>query len=144
MLFDESLSKEDRIEALIASTSLPLVFPPEDIEQWSLTDGSVFSTVSLGDLIERCREEGVASDEDIIIDMLLCYEDVYDMPEINRSKAGWMNALDFYNRRKAISLKQFYLDDVLRVLKGFSKVTLRHIVKPSVALEAPLVPTAAS
>ena len=53
---------DDRVDAIIASTSIPLVFPPVDIEQWSFTDGSVYSTVSIGDMIGRCREDGVASD----------------------------------------------------------------------------------
>ena len=36
-----------------------------------LIDGSLFTAVSIGDPIERCREE--VEDKDIIIDMLLCY-----------------------------------------------------------------------
>ena len=37
----------------------------------SLIDGSIFTAVSIGDPIERCREE--VEDKDIIIDVLLCY-----------------------------------------------------------------------
>ena len=45
------------------------------LDNLNLVDGSVFSTVSVGDPIERCREEGT-KDEDIIIDVILCYEDI--------------------------------------------------------------------
>ena len=45
----------------------------------------MFNTVSIGDPIERCREE-VKSDKDIIIDILLCYTAVTEIPEWNISE----------------------------------------------------------
>ena len=98
----------ERVDAIIASTSIPLVFPPVDIEKWSFTDGSIYSTVSIGDMISRCREDGVASDADIILDLVLCYQDHYDTKTIDREQARWMNALDYYKRRKTISYDYFY------------------------------------
>ena len=45
-----------------------------------LVDGGTYSNVSIGDPIERCRDDGYA-DEDIIIDLLLCYEKPWIMNE---------------------------------------------------------------
>lgn len=72
-----------------------------------LVDGSLYSTVSIGDPIERCREDGFA-DEDIIIDVILCYSDSYDVPKWEKEGLRWNTALDLYNRRKAISRKYYY------------------------------------
>ena len=73
--FDETMPLEDRISAILSSSAIPFAFPPVTLDNLNLVDGSVFSAVSLGDPIERCREEGT-KDEDIIIDVILCYEDI--------------------------------------------------------------------
>jgi predicted acylesterase/phospholipase RssA len=75
--FDETMSIEDRLNAVLSSAAIPFAFPPVTLDDLTMVDGSVFSTVSLGDPIERCREEGT-KDEDIIIDVILCYEDISD------------------------------------------------------------------
>ena len=72
------MSKEERIDGIISSTAISFAFPPEYIDDMLLVDGSLFSTVSVGDPIERCRQE-VEKDEDIIIDVILCYETLYDV-----------------------------------------------------------------
>ena len=91
---------EERIDAIISSTSAPPAFPPVDIDEWSLTDGSIYSTVSVGDLIERCRDEGVASDADIIVDIFLCYDHEYRVKEWELQDSQWSNAYDIYRRRR--------------------------------------------
>lgn len=71
LVFDETLTDEERVDAIVSSTSIPFAFDPVELDGHSLIDGSIFTAVSIGDPIERCREE--VEDKDIIIDMLLCY-----------------------------------------------------------------------
>ena len=140
VVFDETISNEERVDALIASTSIPMIFPPKDIDNYSFADGAVFSTVSLGDLIARCREDGVESDEDIIVDILLCYRSEHKTEEWSLRRTSLLNTWNFYQRRKTISSMHFVSEDVKRVLHGFKDITLRHILQPSQPLESPMVP----
>lgn len=73
MIFDESMTVEERARSVISSTSIPFAFEPVKIDDMELVDGSMYSNVSIGDPIERCREE-VENDSDIIIDIVLCYQ----------------------------------------------------------------------
>ena len=72
VIFDETMSLEERVDCIISSTTVPLAFPTVKLDDMVLVDGSLFSTISIGDPIERCRLE-VDKDEDIIIDVIMCY-----------------------------------------------------------------------
>jgi hypothetical protein len=61
----------------------------------TLFDGGLFSTISIGDPIQRCREEGV-SDEDIIVDVIMCYSKIYEIGDWELGATRWKTALDFY------------------------------------------------
>lgn len=101
ILFDESLTLEERVDAIISSAAVPFAFPYEVIDSQALVDGSLFSTISIGDPIARCREE-VENDSDIIVDVIMCYADVYSVQEMSLEETRWMTAYDFYNRRREI------------------------------------------
>jgi len=53
-----------------------------------LVDGGMFSNVAIGDPIERCRDEGF-SDEDIIVDIILCYESPWNLNEWALEDLNW-------------------------------------------------------
>lgn len=74
IFFDETMPlTRERVDGILSSTAVPFAFPPVHLQGMTLVDGSLFSTVSIGDPIERCREE-VDDDKDIIVDVFLCYE----------------------------------------------------------------------
>lgn len=98
-----------------------------------LVDGGMFSNVSIGDPIERCREEGY-NDEDIIIDILLCYEAPWVMEEWDSEKLIWENAYDFYERRKEISRFYYYTGEIQRLYRGYHDVNFRLVIQPSAKL----------
>ena len=66
-----------------------------------LVDGSTYSNLSVGDPIQRCREE-VENDSDIIIDVILCYATPIEVSNWEMKQTRWKTAIDFYNRRKEI------------------------------------------
>ena len=64
---------EIRPKAVCSSGSIPGIFQPIQIDDLYLVDGGVFTNLDLGEAIVRCREQ-VERDEDIIVDVILCFE----------------------------------------------------------------------
>ena len=129
--FDESLSLEERLDAIISSSAISFAFPPEEIDDMYLVDGSLWSTLSLGDPIERCREEEGVADEDIVVDIILCYTTTHELNEWDLPETRWLTAYDFYQRRKQITNLYYYKEDLLRVTRGYHDVDFRLMVTPS-------------
>jgi predicted acylesterase/phospholipase RssA len=130
VIFDESVEKELIEDVLFSSASIPAVFPPVYIDEFELVDGGTFQNLAVGDPIERCREDGY-KDEDIIVDVILCFSHVVDYQEWTLSDSIFKNALNFFERRSEIA--NFYSDyeDLLRITRGYPKVNFRYAVAPS-------------
>jgi len=92
------MSAQDRVKAVIASASIPGVFPPVEMGDMQLVDGGLFTNINIGDPIERCREEGVET-KDIIVDILLCLNKVLNIDPWAIRETDWKDALAFYLRR---------------------------------------------
>jgi len=60
-----------------------------------LVDGGLFSNISIGEPISRCRDEGYA-EKDIIVDAVLVNKNVIDVEEWDTANIRWMSAYDFY------------------------------------------------
>ena len=133
--FDETVPYEERIDAVISSTSIPFVFSPVELDGMHLIDGSVFSALSLGDPIERCREEG-HDDSDIIIDVITCYPFPIETIKWTKEDSRWRNAYDYYNRRKDITQYYKWKEEVLRMVRGYPNIYWRLIIQPSAKLSA--------
>lgn len=133
ILFDESLTMEERVDAIISSSAVPFAFPFEIIDGQALVDGSLFSTISIGDPIARCREE-VENDSDIIVDVIMCYADVYSVQEMTLDETRWMTAYDFYDRRREIFHQYYYKEDLFLQQRSFKNINFRLYVEPSEAL----------
>ena len=55
--FDETVTNEERVEAVLASTSIPFVFPLQELGGRYYGDGGMYTDFDIGDPVERCREE---------------------------------------------------------------------------------------
>mmetsp|Transcript_16774 Transcript_16774/g.21214 ORF Transcript_16774/g.21214 Transcript_16774/m.21214 type:complete len:96 (+) Transcript_16774:476-763(+) len=95
MIFDETMSKEQRLDCILSSTTVPMAFPTVHLEDTVLVDGSLFSTISIGDPIERCRQE-VDSDVDIIVDVITCYQELHEIEPWTATDLQWENAFSYY------------------------------------------------
>ena len=131
--FDETMANDERVDAILSSAAISFAFPPVNMRDMTLVDGSLFSTVSVGDPIERCREE-VTRDEDIIIDVILCYEDTYEIEDWSLPETRWRTALDFYRRRKEINKYYYYEEDIMRITRGYHNINFRLLIKPGIPL----------
>lgn len=135
IIFDETMSHDERIDSIISSTTVPLAFPTVHKDDMVLVDGSLFATISIGDPIERCREE-VENDSDIIVDVITCYQDLHDIKLWTYEDLKWMNAYSLYERRKEIYNYYYYKEDLVRMTRGFHEIDFRFIVVPSEPLAA--------
>ena len=120
-----------------------MAFDLEHVDGRSLVDGSLHTTVAIGEPIERCREEGY-KDEDIIIDILMCYTGVYDVESWDLEGTRWMNAFDFYQRRKSITHYYFYKEDMVRMFRGYKDIDFRLTVMPESPLTGGVIPLSAN
>lgn len=85
----------------------------------TLVDGGIYEKISIGDPIERCREDGYA-DTDIIIDSILCYKTTSEIKQWSiGEKMRWKNASNFYSRRREISDSAFNKQDYDRLKRGY-------------------------
>lgn len=133
IIFDETLTNEERIDAIMSSTAIPFIFTPVLMDDKVLVDGGIFSTVSMGDPIARCREEE-GPDVDIIVDLILCYETIeHHMPELKLEDTRWMNAHSMYDRRKKITDYYFWKEDIVRMERSssYDDIQFRLVVMPS-------------
>ena len=133
IILDETMQNDERIEMIMASASIPFAFQPREVEDMFLIDGGAFSNVAIGDPIERCREEGY-DDEDIIVDILLCYEKPLLMEAWDVEAMMWETAWNFYDRRKKIRNYHFHTEEVQRLYRGYHKVNFRLVIQPSKSL----------
>jgi len=60
-------------KAVVASASIPFIFPVQQWGQKALVDGGTLSNLDLSEAIVKCNEMGY-KDEDIIVDMLMCFD----------------------------------------------------------------------
>lgn len=129
VIFDETIPIEMRNKVILSSGTIPGFFPPVEIDGMQLVDGGTFQNLAIGDPIQRCREE-VTNDEDIIIDILLCFSTVVEIEQWTLEETKWKDALGFYKRKK--ELNEFYgsYEDMLRVTRGFPDVKIRYVVAP--------------
>jgi predicted acylesterase/phospholipase RssA len=60
IIFDETTPIEKQTDAMLASASIPAVFPPQKtlIDHTALADGGLFTQVQIDEPIIRCREAG--------------------------------------------------------------------------------------
>ena len=84
----------------------------------------------MGDPIERCREEGY-KDEDIIVDVILCFSSVVDYEDWTLADSLFKDARNFYERRAQIADFYSAYEDLLRITRGYPKVDFRYAVAPT-------------
>lgn len=140
IIFDENTPDDVKAEAIASSASLPGAFSPVLLRGMSLVDGGVFNNLDLGEAIVRCREE-VDKDEDIIVDVVLCFNEPHKIPEWTLEEGLNTNTYNLYNRKNYLKDYYFwYYEDLIRVMRGYPHVKFRYVVTPSQALRSEYIP----
>ena len=58
VVFDESVREEERVDAVVASASIPGVFPAIDVGGKVLVDGGLYTDLDMNEAVLKCREFG--------------------------------------------------------------------------------------
>ena len=95
VIFDEKTPDEFKTQAIVSSGSLPIVFPPQYIENLVLVDGGLFTNLDLAEAIVKCREEGV-EDQNIIVDIIMCFQKNIEIEEWTLEEARWKSGSQFF------------------------------------------------
>lgn len=130
IIFDESVPEDLLEDVLFSSASIPGVFPYVQIGDFKLVDGGTFQNLAVGDPIERCREDGY-DDEDIIVDVILCFSVVVDYEDWTLEDTIFKDAKQLFERRAQIADFYNYYEDLLRIIRGYPDVYFRYAVAPS-------------
>ena len=56
IVFDETMSLEERVQGVLASGAIQFVLPPREMDDLFMVDGAAYSRIDIGDPVERCRE----------------------------------------------------------------------------------------
>lgn len=127
---------------MIASASIFGVFPPQKtlLNNSALVDGGLFTQVQIDEPIIRCREAGY-DDQDIIVDVIACFDVVATIDEWSLTQAKYKNAYDLYSRKVNFEFYYYwYLEDILRIVQGFPNVNFRHLILPEEDLGGGYIP----
>lgn len=105
----------------------------------NMVDGGAFTNLDMSEAILKCREQGFA-DEDMIVDVILCFDKVVRLDHWTMEEANYKNAYDLYKRREDLRDFYYYYEDITRVVRGYPKVHFRHLIAPSEDLGGGMVP----
>ena len=132
--YNESLSFEDMVTAVRASSAFPSAFPPVNFDNRVLIDGGVISNLDIAGAIQRCREE-VESDEDIVIDAILCTG-----ASIEEMDVKSFNPVQIGLRALEITKYQETMGYVEQIRTDYPRVNLRYVVAPKDKLPSGALP----
>lgn len=124
VLFNANRPIQEFIEAAMASSAIPGLFPPITIADDIFTDGGVTINSDPMTAIEECFEI-TGNEANIVIDMISCFNKKVDVDESN------MQSLDVLSRARDI---RGYHDDLKFLtweIKAYTKVNFRYYLQPS-------------
>lgn len=104
-----------------------------------MVDGLVLSNLDLSEAVIQCQDKGF-KDEDIIIDVILCFDQVIEWEDWTMDESKWKNAYDLYKRKEYFRYFYYYYEDVTRVVKGYPNVHFRHMISPKQFVGGGMVP----
>lgn len=125
--FNQTIGVTEFLEAVISSSSLQLVFPPQNWRNSTWVDGGVVNNIDMMAAVNYCQEKGFA-DEDIIIDALFCHDGT-DFPEVEEEDLT--SVWDIYERVQDIKNYEDAFRYTGQIMEEFPHVHFRYIVAPS-------------
>lgn len=122
------MSSVDIISGIIASSSIPGIFPAEDTRGQQFVDGGAKTSVNVIDAVNRCLEI-VSDPKDIIVDVVLCSGEKYT--DVDPTPDRLINVLI---RSLEVLRYDSAMDCVTKAQEAYPDVTFRHILYPQKTL----------
>jgi len=95
--------------------------------------------LDLSEAITKCNEMGY-KDEDIIVDMLMCFDIAVKWDPWTLKQSKYKNAYELYERKEFYRMFYYYYEDITRVVRGYPNVHFRHLITPITDLGGGYVP----
>lgn len=133
--FTEEVGFSEIAQAVTASSSMPFAFNHAHINGSTYVDGGSVWNIDISGAIERCKEV-VDSEEDIIIDVIMCNS--VSQNKVNDTQE--YNTLQNYMRYKQISGFYGKMGDYYEIMRGYPNVNFRYLVKPEQPLPTGALP----
>ncbi|CDW71376.1 patatin-like phospholipase family protein [Stylonychia lemnae] len=131
--FDEQIPMKDVPTAILASASIPFVFPPTVFQDHTLMDGGTVWNTNLVSAVDKCKSMGF-KEEDVIIDTIMM-----DQPALSTEDKGKsLNSIENFFRKREITSYYYTISDIERFKNALPKVFLRHFITPSIPLASGL------
>mmetsp|Transcript_39194 Transcript_39194/g.53223 ORF Transcript_39194/g.53223 Transcript_39194/m.53223 type:complete len:143 (-) Transcript_39194:211-639(-) len=124
--FDASNTSWDEwSHAVLASASVPFVFPPTTVKGQLYMDGMTAWNTNLASAVQKCYE--ITKDySKITLDIANC--DYYELEKLDDTSE---NALSNYFRGNEIKAQRGHTNDILEFKRAYPKVNYRHYFAPS-------------
>ena len=91
VIYDEETPMDKMPSVVKGSASIPLFFPPTELDDHAFIDGGTFGSLDISQGIIKCRDKGY-KDEDIVVDVIVCFDKVVQVQEWNQKDAKYKNA----------------------------------------------------
>jgi hypothetical protein len=125
---------EELVEAIVSSSSVPVVFPFQKFSGGNFVDGGIINGLDLLGGIERCLE--THEPKDIIVDALYCrHHDISTITNLEK-----YHVIGIYERTKQIHSYMHGLRAWTNAKAAYPEVNFRYKIIPSKTLPDSLVP----
>ncbi|CDW82507.1 patatin-like phospholipase family protein [Stylonychia lemnae] len=130
---EDNVPFEELAERLVASASIPFVFPHRHIKNWTLMDGGTVWNSNLVSAMNRCQE--IVGDDlsKIVMDVI-----ILGQATLNESLTTTGESLGNYLRYWSISSYYNAMNDVLEFQDQYPNITYRYFFKSSKPLTSGL------
>jgi len=133
VIFNETLSNEDKINGVMTSSAIPFAFKRQDWNfdgsmLYGIDGGSVWN-INIASAIQRCHEL-VDDDTKITVDTIDCFT----KGQLAYKGDDKSHAIHNYNRYYDIKNYHEGVADLFEVMQAYPKVNYRHYVGPSQSL----------
>uniref|UniRef100_A0A0G4HL83 PNPLA domain-containing protein n=1 Tax=Chromera velia CCMP2878 TaxID=1169474 RepID=A0A0G4HL83_9ALVE len=124
--WNETLAAEDLVDAVMASSAMPGLFPPHQVNGSVYSDGGILENVNVMGGIKRCLVDGIAERvEDISIDIVTCAPPTPQALTVSQDKT--VSVL-----LRSLVVKDFEnsIQSVREALDEYPEAHFRYIVMP--------------
>ena len=104
----DDMEEDERTTAVIASASIPGLFPSTKLRDYNLIDGGSAWNLNIIGAIDKCKELGYADDKNIVLDVIILQTD--HLSVIDKDKK--MSTFQYYERIKEIKMHMRTLNDL--------------------------------
>ena len=122
----DDMEDDERSTAVIASASIPGLFPSTKLRDYNLIDGGSAWNLNIIGAIDKCKELGFTDDENIVLDVIILQTDHLSVIEKNKK----MTTVQYYERIKEMKVHMRTLNDLAEEMQAHPNLDYRYFIQP--------------